>query len=160
MASEVFCNPPLEASFSGVFNYFTETKQDVGDDALRLIFHEHLSYHEDTVFIYTDGSKSNAGVGFGVIFPDFSRSGRLPNQSSVFTAECYAILTALKEIVSHSGRHFTILSDSRSVLQALGHFNNSNPVILEILEWLRLTQCRGQSVSFLLVSSPYWHCGQ
>ena len=72
----------------------------------------------------------------------------MPNQSSIFTAECHAILTALKEIVSHPQKDFTILSDSKSVLQALGHFNSFNPLIIEILEWLQLSQSCGQSVSF------------
>ena len=108
--------PPWRLPSVEFCNYFTGAKQDVSDDDLRLLFLEHFSSHENSISIFTDGSKSGAGVGFGVIFPTFSRSGRLPNQSSIFTAECYAILTALKEIVSHPGKHFTILSDSKSVL--------------------------------------------
>ena len=68
---------------------------------MRLSFLEHISNRKESILVFIDGSKSDAGVGFGVIFPNFNRSGRLPDQSSIFTAECFAILTALKEIASH-----------------------------------------------------------
>ena len=35
---------------------------------IREEFLEHLEEHEDSSFVFTDGSKSNAGIGFGVVF--------------------------------------------------------------------------------------------
>ena len=43
--------------------------------------------------------KSDAGVGFEVVFPDFNYCGALPANASVFTSELYGILMALKRIV-------------------------------------------------------------
>ena len=51
---------------------------------MHLSFLEYISDHKESISVFTDGSKSDAGVGFGVIFPDFNRSGRLPDQSSIF----------------------------------------------------------------------------
>ena len=48
------------------------------------------------MFVFTDGSKSDVGVGFGVVFKDFKKYGALPRCTSIFTAELYAILMALK----------------------------------------------------------------
>ena len=58
---------------------------------MRLSFLEHISDRKESILVFTDCYKSNAGVGFGVIFPNFNRSGRLPDQSSIFTAACFAI---------------------------------------------------------------------
>ena len=115
---------------------------------MRLSFLEHIPNHKESILVFTDGSKSDAGVGFGVIFPNFNRSGRLPDQSSIFTAECFAILTALKEIASHPRQDYVICCDSSSALQAIEHFNTTQPVVLEILEWLYLVGSRGRHVSF------------
>ena len=127
---------------------FHGSKQEVTDDFLRFTFLDHLEEHKDSILVFTDGSKSNAGVGFGVIFPDFNRSGRLCGESSIFTAECYAVLTALKEIIKFSRGNYVICCDSESVLQAIEHFNTVQPIIMEILEWLHLNKSRGRNVSF------------
>ena len=82
---------------------FSGRKQEVNADVLRISFLEHVLDHEGSSLVFTDGSKSDAGVRYGVVSPDFSKAGRLPDQSSIFTAECYGIVTALKEIASHSG---------------------------------------------------------
>ena len=69
------------------------------------------------------GSKSDAGVGFGVVFPDFNYCGALPSNASVFTSKLYGILTALKRIVHYENCSYTIFSYSKRVLEALGSLN-------------------------------------
>ena len=49
---------------------------------------------------YTDGSKSDLGVGYGVVFPSSCRGASLPGAASVFTAELSAIILALCIIFS------------------------------------------------------------
>ncbi|XP_066973192.1 uncharacterized protein [Macrobrachium rosenbergii] len=122
-------------------------------EAMRSIFLEHSMEHGTYTPIFTDGSKSDAGVGFGVAFPDIERSGRLSSVASIFTAEINAILKALKEILIHNGNNFIIYSDSKSVLQALESFNPLNPLILEVLEWLFLLKRREKEVKFCWVPS-------
>ena len=128
--------------------YFSSTRNEMSDELIRLSFLEHISDHKESILAFTDGSKSDAGVGLGVIFPNFNRSGRLPDQSSIFTAECLAILTALKEIAFHPRQDYVICCDSISALQAIEHFNTTQPVVLEILDWLYLVCSRGRHVSF------------
>ena len=101
--------------------------------------------------IFTDGSKSNAGVGFGVYSSNFKRKNSLPVAASIFTAELHGILAALEKIALLENRNFTILSDSKSVLQSLGIFNSDNPLILKIQQWLHLHKCRGVSINFCWV---------
>ena len=118
---------------------------------MRAIFYDHVVCHSGTVMIFTDGSKSDAGVGFGVVFPDMERSGTLPSSASIFTAELHGILKAVREIVLTDEIHFTIFCDSKSVLLSLSDFNPRHPIVLEILEWLLLAKRRGKEVAFCWV---------
>ncbi|KAK3887251.1 hypothetical protein Pcinc_008647 [Petrolisthes cinctipes] len=79
---------------------------------------EHAFTHRESLPVYTDGSKSDAGVGFGVVFPDFCHGSRLPSVMSIFTAELSAILYALQVIFTLPQPSFTIFRDSCSALQA------------------------------------------
>ena len=117
------------------------------------LFLEHLDSHSDSVPVYTDGSKSGAGVGCGVVFPSFCRGNSLPKAASVFTAELSAIVLALEVIFTLPVSSFVIFSDSRSALSALQSFTSASlhPLILSILEWLYLLQGKGSRVSFCWV---------
>ena len=103
---------------------------------MKLLFLDHASEHADAVAIFTDGSKSNAGVGFGVASSRFEHSCRLPDSASIYTAELSGILKAVKAIILSDDVNFIIYCDSKSVLESLRIFNPVHPVVLEILEWL------------------------
>ena len=77
----------------------TSGKKDIPEEVMHSAFLEHAMMHENAVPVYTDGSKSDAGVGFGIIFPDSERGGSLCAMASIFTAELFAILSVLKEIL-------------------------------------------------------------
>ena len=124
------------------------SKRDLEDIVVCTEFLKHMEEHRGSVFIFTDGSKSNAGVGFGAVSKDFNRYGALPKCASIFTAELHAILIALKQIVSLSERRFVIFSDSRSALQALEMYNSLHPLIMEILEWMILARRKGKEITF------------
>ncbi|XP_066965476.1 uncharacterized protein [Macrobrachium rosenbergii] len=47
--------------------------------------------------------------------------------------------------------NFTIFSDAKSILQALVHFNPTNPLVLKILEWLVVIEYRVIRVEFCWV---------
>ena len=127
------------------------SKEEMSTLEMRLTFLDHLETHNDSILIFTDGSKSNAGVGFGVVFPSFTRRGKLPDQASIFTAECFAILTAVKEVMLIPNTNFVIFSDSVSVLQALGQFNSVHPLVIEIQKWIYLITNRGKAINFCWV---------
>ena len=62
--------------------------------------------------IYTHGSKQDEKVACAVISPNFTDSIRLPDNSSIFTAEAKAIDIALYHIRDQSEKQFIIYSDS------------------------------------------------
>ncbi|KAK3894956.1 hypothetical protein Pcinc_001312 [Petrolisthes cinctipes] len=122
---------------------FTDKKEFLPPPVARSLFLEHAFTHRESLPVYTDGSKSDAGVGFGVVFPDFCRGGRFLSVS--------AILYALQVIFTLPQPSFTIFSDSCSALQALCNFNSTHPLVLAILEWLVLLGRRGRKVTFCWV---------
>ena len=86
--------------------------------------------------IYTDadGSKSDAGVGFAAVLPSRIIRGKLPNTSSIFTAEISAIqeaLIVLSNMTLNKNTPIVIYSDSQSALQSLVSYDISNPLILK-----------------------------
>ena len=82
--------------------------------------------------IYTDGSKQDEKVACAVISPNFTDSIRLPDNSSIFTAEAKAIDIALYHIRDQSEKQFIIYSDSLSVLRSLKNLDHRNPLIQQI----------------------------
>ena len=78
--------------------------------------------------IYTDGSKEDSKVGCAVISDDHSNMQRIPDDSSIFTAE--AIDLALDYISTcDANNKFIIFSDSLSILKAMNHTSSKNPQI-------------------------------
>ena len=131
--------------------YFSGFKKEMTDAEAHSIFMEHVADHSDSNFVFTDGSKSNAGVGFGVFSNDFNRRGALPLTASIFTAELYGILSAVEKIASMDEGDFVIFCDSKSVLQALSSFNSTNPLVLSILQWIFIIKSRGLEICFCWV---------
>ena len=143
--------PPWKLPEVEFCEYFTGFKKDMTEVEAYSIFMEHVVEHESSNFIFTDGSKSSAGVGFGVFSNDFIRRGALPLTASIFSAELYGILAAVEKIATVNEGNFTIFCDSKSVLQALGSFNSSNPLILNIVQWIHIIESRGIQIRFCWV---------
>ena len=126
-------------------------KKNHSDAQLKASFLEHASEHVNSVGIYTDGSKSSVGVGCSVVTPDTVIKKRLPSNSSAFTAELLAVLTALKSIFfsNSSDKYFTIFTDSLSLLSSLRKLYPCHHLVQEILDWyFLLSSRRGVNVSF------------
>ena len=84
--------------------------------------------------IYTDSSKQDEKVACSVINQNFTDSIRLPDNSSIFTAEAKAVDIALYHIRDQSEKQFIIYSDSLSVLKSLKDLHHRNPLIQQILQ--------------------------
>ena len=83
----------------------------------------------------TDGSKEDSKVGCAVISDNRSNMQRIPDDSSVFTAETKAVDLALDFIrTCDANNKFIIFSDSLSVLKAMNHASSKNPQIQKLLE--------------------------
>jgi ribonuclease HI len=73
-----------------------------------------------STLIFTDGSRSEEGTGFGIYVPGQQGFGYcLQEPSGVFTAEITALLTALRFVGSDQPGEFLILTDSLSSIEAL-----------------------------------------
>ena len=85
--------------------------------------------------IYTDGSTEDSNVGCAVISDNHSNMQRIPDDSSIFTAEAKAIDLALDFISTcDASNEFIIFSNSLSVLKAMNHTSSMNPQIQKLLE--------------------------
>ena len=104
-------------------------------DLLKQDFHELQLHYADYQHTYTDGSKDKEKVGCAVLRENDLQTMRIPDGSSVFTAEAKAIDLAL-DLLDNCNSHdkFIIFSDSFSVLQALNHTPSKNPQIQNILQ--------------------------
>ena len=85
--------------------------------------------------VYTDGSKDREKIGCAFVSGSHSDSIRIPDGTSVFTAEAKAIDLTLDFIDNFTlSERFVIFSDSLSGLKALNHTFSKNSQIQKILE--------------------------
>lgn len=82
---------------------------------------------------YTDASKSHSGVSYAAVGPSFSDTGLLHPQTSIFTAEAQAILSAAKRIEESKLPKAVIYTDSLSVVKALKTSRiHKNPLLVKL----------------------------
>ena len=92
-------------------------------------------------FIYTDGSKMDNKIGYGIYSSQFEAYGRIPDVCSVYTAELYAILTALQlALDAETMNGIALFTDSYSSVQSLLNYQNTNPIVQEILKIINENQ--------------------
>ena len=115
------------------------------------MFYEHFNEHDDCFSIFTDGSKTDEGVGYAIAYESSSESRRIPKEASVYTAELLAILLALKRVYQMRPKSFVIVSDSRSALMAIESYNSPHPIVIEIQEWFHLITTQQKEVKFCWV---------
>ena len=112
----------------------SEKKSESNPHLLKQNFHDLQSYYSDHEHIYTDGSKDEEKVGCAAAKYDDCKKMRIPDGSSVFTAEAKAIDLALDFVntCTYTDK-FVIFSDSLSVLQASNHTPSKNSQIQHLL---------------------------
>ncbi|XP_076045036.1 uncharacterized protein LOC143027585 [Oratosquilla oratoria] len=128
-------------------------KKNSPPEVVRAKFLEHDRQHVKDFKIFTDGSKSNEGVGCAVVTRDHSRLGRLSNAASSFTAELTGIVHALKEASLTKAKKFDIYTDSKSAIDVVCQFNTSHPLGQKAQEWLQFIHSRHKSVCFCWIPS-------
>ena len=123
LASDVRCN---------TFEY--PKKGTCSDYIMRCYFNEHIENHHRGQFpIYTDGAKSEEGVGCAAVSLGGSKKLKLRSESSIFTAELCGIICALNMVKTLNRREFVILCDSRSAIQISDHYESTHPLIHKIV---------------------------
>ena len=90
-------------------------------------------------FIYTDGSKKEEKAAFGVYCELGTRSNRIQDHSSIFTAELESIRSALKhiKISPRQNKKYVIFCDSKSVLENIENQDSKNPLVIAILDMIQ-----------------------
>ena len=107
----------------------------------------------DYKFYYTDGSKDNDKVAAASVTSDNTVSVRLPDRSSIFSAETKAIQLALSSIEESNFQKSIICSDSHSCLQALGNLKFESPDICSALVQLHNISETGKEVILCWIPS-------
>ena len=118
-----------------LFDLHTSKKSFSDSLIMKQNFHILQSRYTEYQHIYTDGSKDGEKVGCAFLYGNHFSSLRIPDGSSVFTAEAKAIDLAL-DFIDSCFLHdkFLIFSDSLSVLKALNHTSSKNSQIQKLLE--------------------------
>ena len=137
---------------------FEIRKRDLSDAEIRVRFLQHTSKYQGSVAIYTDGSKSEDGVGFAAVSVDSTTQGSLPPEASIFTAELLAIRAAVKMTKDIRNSSVVIYCDSRSALQAIDSLNSPHPVVREIQDWLAVKSAR-MKITLCWVPAHVGICG-
>ncbi len=133
--------------------YNLGTKSNILPDHYLSSYRELVSAYQGYKKIFTDGSKQGSAVSAAAVTNRKILVKRLPNHSSIFSAEATAVLLALEIIEQSPGRQFLILSDSLSCLKALENRKLLSPVILEILEFVNQLVSSGYNITFIWVPS-------
>ena len=141
-------NPPKV-----ILDLHKNKKSEVDSHIFKTEFLEIKSAYKHYMSIYTDGSKQDEKVACAVISPNFTDSMRLPDNSSISTAEAKAIDIALYHIRDQSEKQFIIYSDSLSVLRSLKNSDHRNPLIQQIFG--KYNYLSAFKKMFLLASKPH-----
>jgi ribonuclease HI len=103
--------------------------------------------------IYTDGSKDQNNVASAAVCGNVIFSARLPNNSSIFTAEAKALQLAFDFIKHSDDKKHIIYSDSISCLQAIKNCKTDHPFISNILKEYVSLKLRGHIIVFCWIPS-------
>ena len=102
--------------------------------------------------IFTDGSKDGDKVAAAAALDGELYQFRLPDKSSVFSAELKAIDLALDHIKEDGYWHYIIFTDSLSAMQALDNQKTDNPLTTKLLDKLS-DICENDDVVFCWLPS-------
>lgn len=116
-----------------LFKLCDDKKSETSSIEYQSKFSELKSQYPDYIPIYTDGSKDGDKVGCASVSHLHTYKMRLPDKSSIFSAEVKAIDLAFRFIASLDSKNFIIFSDSLSVLQSLKNKRLTNPLIQNLL---------------------------
>ena len=142
------------------------TKVEISSSDAKAKFQEYQDEQGNHDEVYTDGSKINEKVGAAAVIKRLFQDGkttwnlskRLPDGSSIFSAEATAIILALDYYNAMPAvRHDVVIySDSLSCLQAIQGEDTEHPLMCRIMNLLWKLSDKGTHVKFCWIPS---HCG-
>ena len=148
-------SPPWTFSSPTVrFDLCQFRKEDTNPAIYQQYFCELCTDYPAYTRIFTDGSKTDHKVAAAAVSnQDFTNPFqiRLPDDSSIYTAESVAIYMALKHIYQSQEDSFLILSDSLSVLTSIQKQNLDHPFLRKVQELHSELIQDGKSIVFVWV---------
>ncbi|RUS69924.1 hypothetical protein EGW08_022316 [Elysia chlorotica] len=109
-------------------------KDKTPPEVYREKFEQIIENHSDHYLLFTDGSKDETCVGAACHSSSADKCCGVSAKASIFTAEAVALCMALDTVSTLRKDKFLILSDSLSLMRAMGEANPRNPRILKVLE--------------------------
>ena len=131
----------------------TLDKQSTDPQTYKQTLQALLETYADHTLVYTDGSKTDDAVACAFYSIEGTKSCRLDNRASIFTAESTALEMACDFASKAKNKKVGFLSDSLSCLKALKRHDNHDKRILKISEKVNKLFLKGRTVSFLWVPS-------
>lgn len=128
-------------------------KNELPPHILKLIHKDHMSQYQGYAVIYTDGSKSEDGVGAAAVMGTTVRQMSLPATATVMTSELYAIQLALGIIRDTSHDKYVICTDSLSSIQAIDHHTEKNLLLQKIMILINEIIMEGRDITLSWVPS-------
>ena len=128
-------------------------KSSTSSTVFKSRFNELRQKYSDFCHIYTDGSKVERKVASAYACPYGTRSYRLRDGCSIFTAEVEAIDKALKYVKVSSVERFVIFSDSMSVLQAIESQESKIPLVNRVLQTCQEILSNGKFITICWIPS-------
>ena len=131
-------------------------KDSISCLAFKQLFLEQCEKYSGFIQLFTDGSKKEERSAAACVCNlnyDKSIQLRLPNYSSIFTAELKALQLALQEVERSSRRKFLIISDSLSALMAFENRNISHPFLCDLHDAHTQLLTQGKRIVFMWVPS-------
>lgn len=129
-------------------------KSDTQPGEFRQGYLEIISQYDGFTKIFTDGSKVDGRTGAAFTAEETVFKFRLPNASSVFTAELYSIYQASEYIVNdNSSNQFIIQTDSYSTIQSLQQIYSNNTLVQRTQDNFHRAATNGKEVQILWVPS-------
>ena len=122
--------------FDVIFHLNQFPKESTNPDLFLSEFRKLKSDFQDSLHIYTDGSKLNNLSASAAVMGETRVGQRIRDGSSIFTAEAYALILACDIVESTNHNNFVIFSDSMSCLQSIKYLDWKNPAVQQVIERL------------------------
>ena len=125
--------PPWVININICQELYTLKKKDLSQVELKNKFTCHDRAHNIEKSYFTDGSKTEHGVGYAYMSGGNIIANRIDDLATIFTAELYAINDSLEHHkYNNPNSEMLICSDSRSAIVAIGKLYNKHPLIQKI----------------------------
>lgn len=123
---------------------FDVKKDNKNHNIMRGLFNEHFEKHSRSLFFFTDGSKTEQGVAYAYVNDSVTKTRTIQPFASIYTAELMAIYKSIVYSENHypQSQEITIVSDSRSSLQAISKYNNKHPLVRTIQDAIASSEKR------------------